>query len=176
MEPTENGTNPLILLDVDGVLNAFHRDPATRKWTAPSGYRSHLVQLYGNTWKLYLKDEHGPALLKLAEDTGGELAWGSMWEDMANVHISPILGLPELRFAPVALGRKRGRWKANELVPWTEGRPFVWFEDEPEERECAQELASAAGQPHLVIPVSDQEGLTDAQVQQAREWLLELPR
>ena len=40
--------------------------------------------------------------------------------------------------------------KAEGFVPWTRGRPFAWFEDEPEEQAAAARLAS---QPHLIIRV-----------------------
>ena len=38
--------------------------------------------------------------------------------------------------------------KAEGFVPWPQGRPFVCFEDEAEEKAAAAALAS---QPHLVI-------------------------
>jgi len=62
--------------------------------------------------------------------------------------------------------------KAESVVPWTDGAPFVWFEDLAFECTAARELA--AGQPHLMIEVDSRYGLTEKHIGEAREWLLGL--
>jgi len=57
-------------------------------------------------------------------------------------------------------------------VPWTQGRPFVWFEDVAQEKASAAALAS---QPHLVIWVDLYAGLTRLHLDEAQRWLLALP-
>lgn len=155
---------PLLLVDVDGVLNPeFSAKERRHKrhydgWVARSGFQD------GRRFPLFLNPAHGPLLTTLAAQTGAELAWATTWEHMANKYVSPHVGLPTLPVAPAT------RWsKAESVVPWTEGRPFVWLDDEPYVVEdCAR---FAIWQPHLVVPVSPRVGLTDADLDAARAWL-----
>jgi hypothetical protein len=153
-----------LLVDVDGVLNPeFTAKERRRKcyhdgWLARSGYQE------GRRFPLFLNPAHGPALWALAEQTGAELAWATTWNDNANAWVGPVLGLPTLPVAPAK------RWsKAETVVPWTEGRPFVWLDDEPYVVEdCAR---FAIWQPHLVVPVNPRVGLTSGDLGAARAWL-----
>jgi hypothetical protein len=61
--------------------------------------------------------------------------------------------------------------KAAGFVPWAQGLPFVWFEDEAEEKAAAARLAS---QPHLVVLVDPAVGLTSLRLDEAARWLLAL--
>ena len=80
------------------------------------------------------------------------MAWGTAWEEDANLSIGPAIGLLRLPVAPTPGGPRgtelyeafgpRFLAKAEGFVPWTQGRPFVWFEDEPEEKAAAPWLVS----------------------------------
>ena len=149
--------SPLVLLDVDGVLNPFERPHR--------GYRRHRCSPNGVTFRLWLNPAHGPSLLDLAESTGAELAWASYWCDNANEWISPRVGLPQLPFVPIPRfpgieeGRTLGAWKARHVAAWAERRPFVWFEDEPDATECIAAEEGVAD--HLLVAVDPLAGLTD---------------
>ena len=171
---------PLILLDVDGVINVTASAAVRRRRCFHDGWRQVRVPAGGYSYRIFCNPAIGPMLLKLAEETGAELAWATMWEEYANQGIGPLLGLPRLPVAPAQF-RRAGhgtymetgiKWdtKADSVVPWTKGRPFVWFDDESSEAWRASELAAA--QPHLLVLVDEHEGLTQAHITLARSWLL----
>lgn len=153
---------PLILIDVDGVLSPdFRCNPPFCR--CHPGWIKRKVTAEGSELTLILNPRHGKMLLDLAAETGAELAWASTWESWANVCVGPLIGLPELPWAPAPRGRK-----APSVVPWTAGRPFVWLEDDPA---IARRAAELADQPHLVVLVDERYGLTGDHLAQARAWL-----
>jgi hypothetical protein len=164
---------PLILLDVDGVLN-----PAE---TRAGGYRRHWVFPRGIVHRLALNSEHGPMLTVMADATGAELVWASYWRARANTWIAPRIGLPALRFIPfptrIRLLTKPpapGPWKARHVAAWVGRAPFVWFDDDTHVAGC---LAREPGLGrHLVVHVDPTVGLTDRHVAHARAWLDDLDR
>lgn len=160
---------PLILVDVDGVLNVVTTSKERRRLCYHEGWRQKRVELPVGAFRLFWNPATGPLLRRLASETGAELAWGTTWEEYANLVVGPLLGLPELPVCPVA----DFPHKANGIVAWTQGRPFVWFDDEPDAAEVTAELAGT--QPHLVVPVDEATGLTAAHAGTARTWLATLP-
>jgi hypothetical protein len=163
--------SPVVLVDVDGVLNPLERPHR--------GYRRHRATPHGVTYGLWLNIEHGALLRALAHETGAELVWASYWRDQANRWISPRVGLPEMDFVPIPAyagqtdGLSLGAWKARHVAAWARGRPFVWFEDEPDVTGCV--AAEAGIGPHLIVAVDARTGLVESHVEAARTWLRRLP-
>lgn len=168
--PLMNAPKPLILLDVDGVLN-----PAP---SSAEGYRRHWVFPHGIAHRLSLSPRHGPMLLELAEVTSAELVWASYWRELANRWIAPRVGLPSLRFIPIPTRfRLRGRmapgiWKACHAAAWVGRTPFVWFEDDLNVGPWLR-MAPEIGR-HLTVRVDPAEGLTRHHLREARSWLTAL--
>jgi hypothetical protein len=156
---------PVVLIDVDGVLNPLQRGP---------GYRRHKCTPDGITYRLWLNAEHGPMLRTLAAETGAELRWASFWRDSANDWIAPRVGLPRIPHVPIPRipedsGLSLGAWKARNVAAWSTDAPFVWFEDEPDAPEF---LAAEPDLPeHLLIAVDPLTGLTEDHIDTARTWL-----
>lgn len=163
---------PLILIDVDGVLN-----PAG---SHTLGYRAHWVFPAGVPHRLLLNTAHGRMLTELAEVADAELVWATYWRNRANAWVAPRVDLPSLRFVPIPRRWRSwsqsspGSWKACHVATWVGQRPFVWFEDNPDVFSCL------SGQPglgrHLLVRVDPVIGLADSHVEQARAWLEDLTR
>jgi hypothetical protein len=156
---------PLVLLDVDGVLNLgmFATSRQRGRLIYKEGWYGGRAgnDLYGN--RVLLNPAWGAMLRSLAE-TGAELAWASGWQQEANWYIGPLLGLPELRYAPAVHRRK-----AYTVVPWTEGRPWAWLEDYEDELQVASALSQR--RPHLPVLVDRKTGLAQENVDEVAAWL-----
>lgn len=148
---------PWLLLDVDGVLNPEFSGQQRQKLLRTGGWRSTAGYADGLSWPLFLSGTHGPMLLKAARDTGAELAWATTWNGAANKWVGPKAGLPEL---PV-LYAERGA-KPSTVLEQTQGRPFVWLDDE----EYVVRSANSRPEGHGVL-VNPREGLTQANVDEA---------
>lgn len=161
---------PLVLLDVDGVVNLgqFMSSARRSRLHRSEGWYSGRAADWDDPYaeRIVLNRRWGPMLRSL-EDDGAELAWATAWNEAANWHISPLLGLGELPVAPAMDGRK-----AETVVPWTQGRPWAWLEDREFELEDASALTG--GTPHLPVLVDPQEGLGGGHVELVRKWIVSL--
>ncbi|MGX1475013.1 UNVERIFIED_CONTAM: hypothetical protein RKD50_003821 [Streptomyces canus] len=87
--------------------------------------------------RVWLNPSHGQALLQLTDRY--DLVWATTWREEANTFIAPVLGLPPLPVVdwPTTLtpGPDGTFWKTRHLVNHAEGRPFVWLDDELDDRD-----------------------------------------
>ncbi|MFI7131591.1 HAD domain-containing protein [Nonomuraea sp. NPDC050153] len=161
---------PLILLDVDGVLNAWHRQgPHWQTYDAVSDI---------GTFKVNLNPEHGPMLLQLAAETGAELVWATTWELHANLSIAPLIGLPDLPVILVNSGREVPyvHPKTPPVAEYVMRRPFVWFDDDLERADRLYLKGHDNVDAFQIIDVGPRKGLTHRHIRQAAEWLAEVSR
>jgi len=166
-------SKPLLLLDVDGPLNPWEANPNRR----PAGYTTHRLRPEG--WKnprkrplrVWLKPDHGPALLALPFD----LVWCTTWIGEANTMIGPVLGLPEL---PVVEFDKEWKlptrgdgtyFKTHDVVTFACGRPFAWVDDEISDFD-REYVAQHHKGPALLHRVSPRLGLLDDDFKVLADW------
>lgn len=161
---------PIVLLDVDGVLNlARFRSSRQRDRMIRDGYfhRRPTDPFSGD--RLLLNLPRAKAAVHGLLDLGVRVAWATTWGPSANDYFVPLLGLPHV--LPVAPVNFRNSTKASTVIPWTEGRPWAWLEDQQRELDMARGL-TWRGVPHcpvLVDPAGD--GIGTEHVQAVAGWL-----
>jgi HAD domain in Swiss Army Knife RNA repair proteins len=154
---------PYLLIDVDFVLNPDF----SAVWDGGEGdalRAAGWVVLQGfamNARPVWLNLRHGTALLRVAYETGAELAWATNWHHYANQVVAPILGLPQL---PLATSPPRPKEQA--VIEWTAGRPFVWLDDEAHVHAAIDAAPNGAS-----VKIDPATGLTDANLEEAMKRL-----
>ncbi|MBL1077277.1 hypothetical protein JK358_23020 [Nocardia sp. 2] len=147
---TPSTLRPLLFLDVDGPLLPF------------GGPNAKTV------------DPHlGPLLRALP----CELVWATTWMDEANLHLTPILGLPTLPVMQWPDTPDDGidawfglHWKTRALVDRAAGGAFVWVDDEIRDSDREWVAANHGGRA-LLHRVDPRIGLRVADFEVIRAWL-----
>lgn len=153
---------PLLLVDVDGVLNP---------WLAPScpdGYREYS---FFPGERVRLAEGHGELLRSLASSF--ELVWATAWEHKANRLICPVIGLPVLPVIefPVT-GPSFVFRKLPAVIDSVADRPCAWIDDEHQPDHYV--WARDRGVPTLLVDIDPAEGLTARVADQLGQWAAEL--
>jgi hypothetical protein len=165
---------PVVLLDVDGVFNlARFRSSAERGRLLRNGegwfHRRPCDPFAGD--RLLVSLPRARAAVRALLETRAELIWGTTWGASANDYFVPLLGLPEaLRVAPVNFELSR---KAYTVIPWLEGRPWAWLEDQEEELTAARAM-TGRGVPCCPVLVSRETGIGEEHAQVVAKWLATL--
>ena len=164
---------PVLLLDVDGVLNAVRPD-------LPEGWRRGTFNGYVLSW-----DPTVVARLRALHESGRvELQWLTTWTELADRLLAEPLGLPRgLRthsrdVLPTGFGGSQRAlsswWKlaAAQAVSAAEpGRRIVWIDDDlADQAEDTSEWLAAHGQVLVVAP-DYSTGLTHAELDRIERWL-----
>lgn len=110
----------------------------------------------------WLKPEYGRWLTYLADY--GELIWATSWEHLANTHIGPEIGLPQLPVIELGLD------KIPAVAAYAADRPLVWIDDVFGRAPHAVEWAADRPDTLLIAP-DPQIGLLVDHVVYARRWL-----
>ena len=155
---------PMLLVDVDGVLNPWHAE------NCPPGFG---VYDFFPGERVLLSPGHGELLLSLAR--AYELVWATAWEHRANRLICPVLSLPELPVIEFPLdGRDLQFRKLPAVIEAVGDRPCAWIDDEhwPDHYSWAERRSV----PTLIVDIDPAEGLTSGVVARLAEWAAALPQ
>ena len=152
-------TRPVLLVDVDGVLNPFGFDGT------PKGFDAHHF-FPEDDYPVYLSEEHGRWLRELSDHF--EMVWATGWGGDANRLLAPFFGLPAwptIPFPPIPFDPAE---KVPAIDLFVGDRPCAWIEDNmtPE----ALDWAARRSSPALTIDVEPSVGLTREMVDQLLEW------
>jgi hypothetical protein len=155
-----NGSDPrpVLLVDVDGVLNPWLAEDC------PDGY--HEYDFFPGE-RVLLSPGHGELLTSLASSY--ELVWATAWEHRANQLICPVLAMPELPVIEFPLGGRDLMFrKLPSVIDAVGDRPCAWIDDahQPDHYAWAQER----GAPTLLIDIDPAEGLTREVIAILADW------
>jgi hypothetical protein len=162
-----NRNDPILFLDIDGVISLFGFDPESRP---PGAFAT--IDGIGH----YLSDGAGRRLARL--DDSFELVWCSGWEEKANEYLPHLLSLPKaLPFLTFEGSARFGtaHWKLGPIDTYAgPERPLAWIDDSFDEA-CRDWAAARAG-PTLLVQTKPDVGMTDREVEWLLAWAASLPR
>jgi hypothetical protein len=169
-----NGDVPILLLDVDGVLNAARLD-------LPEGWRRGTFNGFVLSW-----DPTITARLRDLHESGRvEIHWLTTWTTNADRLLAEPMGLPRglkthdlMDAAPTGflgrLGGRSGWWKlaaAREVAEAEPDRRIVWIDDDLAEQ-AAETGEWLAAHSHVLVVAPDLfAGLTHEQLDAIEAWL-----
>jgi hypothetical protein len=149
---------PLLLVDVDGVLNPWHVGEC------PPGFREYS---FFPGERVLLSEGHGVLLRELSGSF--ELVWATAWEHRANRFICPVLSLPELPVIEFPLaGTDYFFRKLPAVIESVGDRPCAWIDDE--HHSAHDEWARDRGVPTLIVEIDPAVGLTARVAEDLAEW------
>lgn len=129
---------PLILLDIDGVVNAAGRK--TRYWkdakTIPS-----LEALYPDGSSKKFQIMYSPTVVKAINRWSeiAEIKWLTSWDERADTYFGPALGIKKL-----GVGRpSEDVFKLDAVVDWAKANPdraIIWIDDQLSNFKCEHEM------------------------------------
>jgi hypothetical protein len=165
---------PILLLDVDGVLNAARVD-------LPDGWRRGMFNGFVLSW-----DPSVTARLRELHESGRvEIRWLTTWAGNADRLLAEPMRLPrglktyaEEGAAPTgfggALGGLSGWWKlalAQQVAEAEPDRRIVWIDDDLADQ-AADTGEWLAARPHVLVVAPDLfAGLTHEQLDEIEAWL-----
>lgn len=164
---TKHMRQPLLLLDIDGVISLFGFD--SRR---PPPGRYQLVDGIPH----FLSINAAELIVELAASF--ELMWCSGWEEKADEILPAVLGLPKglahLSFPPVA-GAAARHWKLASIEAFAgRHRPLAWVDD-AFDNTCHAWADQRSG-PTRLVQTDPPVGLTRAQTADLVGWAQTLPR
>jgi hypothetical protein len=154
---------PVLYVDVDGVISLWGFDPNER----PAGAFAVVDGI-----PHFLSSEAGSHLLDLRGTF--DLVWCTGWEEKANDHLVPALGLPTplpwLGFDALrGPGHTTpGHWKLPAVQAHAGSRPVAWIDDAL--NEACFEWARGRSAPTLLVETDPATGLVGAHATHLREW------
>ena len=115
---------PIWLLDVDGVLNAFHDSgPVLGDWGDWQTFTSNGFPIrYSPAMTAHIRGLHERGTV--------EVRWLTTWGAMANTHLKEF-GLPEFEVAAEAPFRERDGWWKLPVAQalFDQGHAIIWTDD-----------------------------------------------
>lgn len=154
---------PLLLLDIDGVLNPFAAAGC------PDGYDEHV--LFAGEEPVRVCAGHGDWLRELAAEF--TLVWVTAWGEEANRRLAPLLDLPRLPVIPLPPVPFPPGAKLPAVAQYAGQQPLAWLDDVVTAE--MRTWAATREVPTLLIGVDPAVGFTREIVDRCLTWAATLP-
>jgi hypothetical protein len=153
---------PVLLLDLDGVLNPFAAS------SCPDGYLEHEF-FPGEGAERYCPD-HAAWITELA--AAGDLHWATAWGEEANTLFAVKLGIAALPVVPFPPLPFPPEGKVPAVAALVGDRPVAWIDDN--HTDAGRRWAGERAAPTLLVPVDSAIGWTRDDVDRVLAWAVEL--
>lgn len=171
---------PVLLLDVDGVVNTFSRRPTKIE---SHGFLRETVVRSDEETPRDLIFHPGNLEILLDMDDDFELVWFSDWNDQANTALAPVIGFPELPVLHLPKNQD-GRLYDSDGVLWKtptavsafseggeySGRRFVWIDDSTRRIDRSYLNEVFGNDYHRLILLESCNGFTEASRRACMAW------
>jgi hypothetical protein len=155
---------PLLLLDVDGVLNPYGGE-------CPAGFTEHVL-FPDEIEPVRVCVDHGEWIAELAG--AYEVVWATGWGEEANRLLAPLLGVPRLPVVPFPQVPFSADLKVPAIDALAGDRPAAWIDDML--GPVAYDWAARRVAPTLLLPVDPLVGWNRQIVERALEWAVSAGR
>jgi len=165
---TNQSQEPLLFVDVDGVISLFGFAPRFDSLPGPL----HLIDGVQHC----IPPAMGDRLVRLAGTF--DLVWATGWEEKANEYLPHLLELPFRELPVLTFGAQAvfgtAHWKLAAIEAHAGGRPAAWIDDSLDSECRAWARARASRAPTLLVETDPAAGLTDGRVDQLLAWAASL--
>jgi hypothetical protein len=167
---------PLLLIDVDGVLNVINRSQSQKTYEI---FRAGATEKMSQGFTVRFRRELSGWLAELGEHF--HLVWCTTWDHMANTELTQHLGLPHLPVIPTfEASNNQGcypglppliHWKTPAVIQYVGERPFAWIDDDfsPVDQDWARRRTLDIA-PTNNFPIRPSQGLQRFQVNRLIAW------
>jgi hypothetical protein len=150
-------TRPLLLLDVDGVINPYGPEP-------PAGYTEY--DFFPGEEAIRVNPAHGAWIT--AAGVVLDIAWATAWNEEANRLLAPLLNIAPLPVVTMPSAPFQPDDKIPPIAAYAGQRPVAWIDDIHTPR--AHDWAANRTAPTLLITIDPAIGLTRASIDTVIAW------
>jgi HAD domain in Swiss Army Knife RNA repair proteins len=159
---TQRTRNPILFVDVDGVISVFGFSPDAGELPGPFHWIDGVAHC--------IPPDAGERLVRLSNRF--ELVWATGWEEKANEYLPYILGLPSAEL-PCLLFQGNAvfgsaHWKLDAISDYAVDRPAAWIDDSIDD--ACRSWATAREAPTLLVETESDVGITDDHVDTLIAW------
>lgn len=171
---------PIWLLDLDGVINALGRVPATEAWPLEEWVLEEVANKHGN-WPIRTARPVISFINYVHQTDGAEIRWHTTWQEEAN-KVSTAIGLPEFPIQD-APEYDESAWGYYDPAKWwklgaverllQQGYRVLWTDDDITYALDRPTRLRLQVQGCRIISPASREGIIQRQINQITSYLMD---